>query len=383
MTTIALVNDNRFHLINLRMILEAEGYEIQSYPDPVWGHECILRDSPDLAIIGNKMRRMDGMELLRRLKQKTDIPVIYYSLVYETNPDPDNPHSAEEYVLSTCSPEYLIECVREVLNASRRFKNYDFRGEETHVFLRGKLSLDVSQDICLYGELGVSLTRVETILLHEVIRRTGVARSHENLIAAASAEGFDLDKTSANAAMNSLMTKFSSVDNEFDELEFLYDIAFRWKERRGDRNEEIRHEDVRQMKLHGCQGRDYAMRYGKTRNAGINMGFKSDLPRKLWGICCKEVLVTSLSNEPDDDGFYRGTAEAEGEEYHLMVFPKKVANPYMFGVEDFDEKKQEFFIYLDEEEIDRIYEMPVEGKLLFTPRPRWRYDEHKREMIKR
>ena len=76
-STIVLVDDERNILTSLGIALEAENYKVRTYSDGAAALEALAEDPADLAILDIKMPRMDGMELLRRLRQQTDMPVIF------------------------------------------------------------------------------------------------------------------------------------------------------------------------------------------------------------------------------------------------------------------------------------------------------------------
>ena len=116
MPKIALVDDDRNILTSVSLTLEAEGYNVSTYTDGASGLEGLTSDRPDLAILDIKMPRMDGMELLRRLRQKNDMPVIFL-----TSKDEEIDElfglkmGADDYIAKPFSQRLVVERVRAIL----------------------------------------------------------------------------------------------------------------------------------------------------------------------------------------------------------------------------------------------------------------------------
>src|ERR1700754_2988604 len=116
MPTIALVDDDRNILTSVSIALEAEGYKVETYTDGASALDGLLARPPQMAIFDIKMPRMDGMELLRRLRQKSDIPVIFL-----TSKDEEIDElfglkmGADDFITKPFSQRLLVERVRAVL----------------------------------------------------------------------------------------------------------------------------------------------------------------------------------------------------------------------------------------------------------------------------
>ena len=144
MPSIALVDDDRNILTSVSMVLEAEGYDVETYTDGASALLALTQSPPDLAILDIKMPRMDGMELLRRLRLKTDVPVIFLTSKDEEIDELIGLRmGADDYVRKPFSQRLLVERIRAVLR--RRAANEDANLERTEsekVIHRGKLEMD-------------------------------------------------------------------------------------------------------------------------------------------------------------------------------------------------------------------------------------------------
>ena len=162
MPTIALVDDDRNILTSLRMLLEAEGYKILAYTDGVSAFDGIGGDPPDLAILDIKMPRMDGMELLRRLRQKSEMPVIFL-----TSKDEEIDElfglkmGADDFIRKPFSQRLLVERVRAILRRSQPREASAIVENSSKIIERGKLKLDPERHTCIWDGKQVTLTVTE------------------------------------------------------------------------------------------------------------------------------------------------------------------------------------------------------------------------------
>src|SRR5438552_12120171 len=159
MPTIALVDDDRNILTSVGMTLEAEGYQVQKYTDGAAALQGLQDAPPDIAIFDIKMPRMDGMELLRRIRQKTDLPVIFL-----TSKDDEIDElfglkmGADDFIKKPFSQRLLVERVRAVLRrAHPRVQTFAKPVEATRLLERGALSMHPERHTCTWNGLGVTL----------------------------------------------------------------------------------------------------------------------------------------------------------------------------------------------------------------------------------
>ncbi len=231
MPTIALVDDDRNILTSLRMVLEAEGYKINTYNDGVSALDGLSADPPDMAIFDIKMPRMDGMELLRRVRQVSEMPVIFL-----TSKDEEIDQlfglkmGADDYIAKPFSQRLLVERVKAIL---RRLHPKDgvAPGEVSAKTLeRGKLLMDPERHTCHWDNRPVTLTVTEFLILQALALRPGVVKSRDALMDAAYDDQVYVDDRTIDSHIKRLRKKFKVVDNDFDVIETLYGVGYRFKE---------------------------------------------------------------------------------------------------------------------------------------------------------
>lgn len=231
MPTIALVDDDRNILSSLRMMLEAEGYKIQTYNDGTSALDGIHGDPPDLAILDIKMPRMDGMELLRRLRQKSELPVIFL-----TSKDEEIDElfglkmGADDFIAKPFSQRLLLERVKAVLRRAAPKEASTNGVSSAKAIERGKLKLDPERHTCHWDGLDVTLTVTEFLILQALAQRPGVVKSRDALMDAAYDDQVYVDDRTIDSHIKRLRKKFKVVDREFDVIETLYGVGYRFKE---------------------------------------------------------------------------------------------------------------------------------------------------------
>ncbi|MGD9737807.1 MAG: response regulator transcription factor [Bauldia sp.] len=233
MPTIALVDDDRNILASVSIALESEGYRVLTYTDGVSALDGFASGNPDLAILDIKMPRMDGMELLRRLRQKSDLPVIFL-----TSKDDEIDElfglkmGADDFVKKPFSQRLLVERVKAVL---RRAQHKEANGtgkpvEASRLLDRGALSMDPERHTCTWNGLPVTLTVTEFLILYALAQRPGVVKSRNALMDAAYDDQVYVDDRTIDSHIKRLRKKFKAADGEFDMIETLYGVGYRFKE---------------------------------------------------------------------------------------------------------------------------------------------------------
>ena len=232
MPKIALVDDDRNILTSVSLTLEAEGYNVSTYTDGASGLEGLTSDRPDLAILDIKMPRMDGMELLRRLRQKTDLPVIFL-----TSKDDEIDElfglkmGADDFIKKPFSQRLLVERVKAVLRRFQPRDTADKKQEEAaRVLERGALAMDQERHTCTWDGKPVTLTVTEFLILFALANRPGVVKSRNALMDAAYDDQVYVDDRTIDSHIKRLRKKFKVVDDDFDMIETLYGVGYRFKE---------------------------------------------------------------------------------------------------------------------------------------------------------
>lgn len=232
MPTIALVDDDRNILTSLRMALEAEGYKTRTYNDGASALDGLTGEPPDLAILDIKMPRMDGMELLRRLRQHTEMPVIFL-----TSKDEEIDElfglkmGADDYIAKPFSQRLLVERVKAVLRRAQQPREASGEAAASAKALeRGKLTMDPERHTCLWDGTPVTLTVTEFLILQSLAQRPGVVKSRDALMDAAYDDQVYVDDRTIDSHIKRLRKKFKTVDDNFDVIETLYGVGYRFKE---------------------------------------------------------------------------------------------------------------------------------------------------------
>jgi two-component system response regulator ChvI len=232
MPSIALVDDDRNILTSVSMVLEAEGYEVETFTDGASALASLTQDPTDLAIFDIKMPRMDGMELLRRLRLKSDMPVIFLTSKDEEIDEVIGLRmGADDYVRKPFSQRLLVERIRAVLR--RRAANEDAsleREESEKIIRRGKLEMDPMRHSSVWNGGPVTLTVTEFLILHALAQRPGFVKSRDQLMDAAYDDQVYVDDRTIDSHIKRIRKKFRDVDNEFNSIETLYGVGYRYRE---------------------------------------------------------------------------------------------------------------------------------------------------------
>jgi len=230
-TRIALVDDDLNILTTVSILLESEGFSVTKFSD---GEEALaaFRDSPpDLAVLDIKMPRMDGMEMLNRLRRTSELPVIFL-----TSKDDEIDEflglkmGADDYVKKPFSQRLLVERIRTVLKR-RKAKESNEETSDEDVLVRGRLKLDSVRHACFWDGKEVTLTVTEFMLLHALAYRPGHVKSRDQLMDAAYDDNIYVDDRTIDSHIKRLRKKIRTVDPDFSAIETLYGVGYRFKEK--------------------------------------------------------------------------------------------------------------------------------------------------------
>jgi two-component system response regulator ChvI len=233
MATIALVDDDKNILASVSMLLEQEGYHVKSFSDPAAALTALTSSPPDLAILDIKMPRMDGLELLRRLRQgMADLPVIFLTSKDEEIDELMGLNAgADDYIRKPFSQRLLLERVRAVLRRAEGKGAPPVPGEvKKEALVRGKLALDPQRHECTWDGKPVRLTVTEFLILQALAQRPGFVKSRDSLMDAAYDDQVYVDDRTIDSHIKRLRKKFKAVADDFDAIETLYGVGYRYKE---------------------------------------------------------------------------------------------------------------------------------------------------------
>jgi two-component system response regulator ChvI len=232
MPTIALVDDDRNILTSVSIALEAEGYRVMTYSDGSSALDGFKTGLPDLAILDIKMPRMDGLELLRRLRQKSDMPVIVLtSKEDEIDEVFGLKMGADDFIRKPFSQRLLVERAKTVLRRSAARDGVHSKEADVKVIEQGQLRMDPERHTCTWKTNPVTLTVTEFLILQALASRPGVVKSRNALMDAAYDDEVYVDDRTIDSHIKRLRKKFTSADQAFDMIETLYGVGYRFKER--------------------------------------------------------------------------------------------------------------------------------------------------------
>ncbi|HET6972190.1 MAG TPA: response regulator transcription factor [Phenylobacterium sp.] len=238
MAKITLVDDDENIVTSVSLALESHGHTVKAYYDGAAGLAALENDPPDLAILDVKMPRMDGMEVLRRLRRTSEVPVIIL-----TSKDEEIDEilgfnlGADDYIHKPFSQRLLIERVKAVLRRADRNEADEAVGPvaaaadaNARAIKRGKLTLDPARHESLWEGKPVKLTVTEFLLLQSLAQRPGFVKSRDNLMDAAYDDQVYVDDRTIDSHIKRMRKKFREVDPEFDAIETLYGVGYRYRE---------------------------------------------------------------------------------------------------------------------------------------------------------
>jgi two-component system response regulator ChvI len=236
MANIALVDDDKNILASVSMLLEQEGYHVRTFSDGAAALTALTTTAPDLAVLDIKMPRMDGLELLRRLRQANpELPVIFLTSKDEEIDELMGLNAgADDYIRKPFSQRLLLERVRAVLRRAEGKGQVVLPGAaeaaKKEALVRGKLALDPQRHECTWDGKPVRLTVTEFLILQALAQRPGFVKSRDSLMDAAYDDQVYVDDRTIDSHIKRLRKKFKAVADDFDAIETLYGVGYRYRE---------------------------------------------------------------------------------------------------------------------------------------------------------
>ncbi|MFZ5746242.1 MAG: response regulator transcription factor [Pseudomonadota bacterium] len=231
--SIALVDDDRNILTSVSIALQAEGFLTRVYSDGESALKALIENPPDLAVLDIKMPRMDGLELLRRLREKSQTPVIFL-----TSKDDELDEAlglamgADDYIAKPFSQRLLIARIRAILRRTEPAHASPESGEAepTPVLERGRLAMDPARHRVTWGGKNVTLTVTEFLILETLAQRPGIVKTRNQLMDAAYQDDIYVDDRTIDSHIKRVRRKFRQVDPTFDAIETLYGAGYRFSD---------------------------------------------------------------------------------------------------------------------------------------------------------
>ena len=224
---IILIDDDNNILASVSVSLKAEGWEVETYNDSEQGLIALQRNTPDIAILDIKMPKLDGMEVLKKLRESNDVPVIFL-----TSKDDEIDEAiglrmgADDYITKPFSQKLLIERIRAVLRRSS-YKNNDVSDK---LIQRNNLSLDPDRHLCKWKGEEIRLTVTEFLILYSLAQRPGLVKNRDQLIDTAYGETIYVDDRTIDSHIKRMRRKFRVYDKDFDHIETLYGVGYRYRD---------------------------------------------------------------------------------------------------------------------------------------------------------
>jgi two-component system, OmpR family, response regulator ChvI len=232
--TIALVDDDRNILTSVSIALQAEGFVTRVYSDGEAALKALLENPPDLAVLDIKMPRLDGLELLRRLREKLTTPVIFL-----TSKDDELDEAlglamgADDYIAKPFSQRLLIARIRAILRRTEALAaptDAETAEEPQPVLERGRLTMDPARHKVTWGGDNVTLTVTEFLILETLAQRPGIVKTRNQLMDAAYQDDIYVDDRTIDSHIKRVRRKFRQTDPEFDAIETLYGAGYRFSD---------------------------------------------------------------------------------------------------------------------------------------------------------
>ncbi len=229
---IALVDDDRNILTSVSIALQQEGFVTRVYSDATSALKALTADEPDLGVFDIKMPGLDGMELLRRLRETSSMPVIFL-----TSKDDELDEAlglamgADDYIAKPFSQRLLIARIRAILRRQELARGEAEAGgqiEDIKLIERGRLVMDPARHKVRWNGKDVSLTVTEFLILEALAQRPGVVKNRNQLLDTAYNDDTYVDDRTIDSHIKRIRRKFRSVDSEFDAIETLYGVGYRF-----------------------------------------------------------------------------------------------------------------------------------------------------------
>ena len=231
--TVFLVDDDKNILTSLTMLLETEGFKVNTFSDGESGLKGILDENPDVAVVDIKMPRLNGIELLKKLRKKSSIPVIFL-----TSKDTEIDEllglkvGADDYITKPFSQKILVERIRILIKKSNSLGNKtDIKDDKNNFLKIGKIILDKEKYLCKWKNKEVNLTVTEFLLVNLLIDNLGIVKSREQLIEAAFGNNKEnIDDRSIDHHFKRIRKKFRNIDKNFNSIKTIYGGGYKFSE---------------------------------------------------------------------------------------------------------------------------------------------------------
>ena len=230
MVKICLIDDDQNILASLSLALKSEKFEVETYSDGIAGLEALKDNNFDIAILDIKMPRLDGLEVLQKLRNSSDIPVIFL-----TSKDDEIDQllglkmGADDYITKPFSQKLLIERVKVILKRTSSLSKENEANSDS-LIERGNLILNMDRHECHWKEERIKLTVTEFLLLESLVNRPGYVKNRDQLMSAAYSDDLYVDDRTIDSHIKRIRRKFKAIDKDFNSIETLYGVGYRFNQ---------------------------------------------------------------------------------------------------------------------------------------------------------
>ena len=230
MVKICLIDDDQNILASLSLALKSEKFDVETYSDGLAGLEALKNNNFDIAILDIKMPRLDGLEVLQKLRNMSDIPVIFL-----TSKDDEIDQllglkmGADDYITKPFSQKLLIERVKVILKRTA-FSSEENQVNNDSLIERGNLLLNMDRHECHWKGDRIKLTVTEFLLLESLVNRPGYVKNRDQLMSAAYNDDLYVDDRTIDSHIKRIRRKFKAIDKNFNSIETLYGVGYRFNQ---------------------------------------------------------------------------------------------------------------------------------------------------------
>ena len=228
---IALIDDDRNILTSVSMALEAEGFNVKTYMEGEAAIKGLELNPVDLVVSDIKMPRMDGMEVLQKIREKSSVPLIFL-----TSKDDEIDQvlglrmGADDYITKPFSQRLLIERIRAILRRNELRATVNDNPDNNALIVQGELRLDEDRHLCTWKGSEVSLTVTEFLLVKALATRPGHVKSRDSLMDIAYGDAIYVDDRTIDSHIKRIRKKFKAVHDDFDNIDTVYGVGYKYKE---------------------------------------------------------------------------------------------------------------------------------------------------------
>jgi len=230
-TKIALIDDDQNILTSVSIALEAEGFDVKTYMEGETAVKGLDVNPVDLVVSDIKMPRMNGMEVLTKIREHSEVPFIFL-----TSKDDEIDQvlglrmGADDYITKPFSQRLLVERIRAILRRNEKRAAGNDNETDSPKIAHGNLELDEDRHLCLWKGDEVDLTVTEFLLVKALAIRPGHVKSRDSLMDIAYGDAIYVDDRTIDSHIKRIRKKFKMVDDAFDHIDTVYGVGYKYKE---------------------------------------------------------------------------------------------------------------------------------------------------------